>query len=212
VANAASYLSALAPGSLATLYGSNLADAEHLVAADPEFPSSVAGVSVSVNGLPAPLTYVSPGQINFQVPWETVVGPADIQAMRDGTPGNIENVTITASAPSAFLSDPATGLAWVNGVGCETRECAMQSGSVYWLWGNGFGTGATLDPSSCQLTVGDQPATVQYCGGAPGEIINQLNFVYPAGVSGGAAYADAALTINGTTGRFLVPAPNAGQR
>jgi uncharacterized protein (TIGR03437 family) len=212
VFNAASSLSALAPGSLATLYGSNLADAEHLVNANPDFPSSVAGVSVSVNGSPAPLTYVSPDQINFQLPWDIPVGPADIQATRDGAAGNAENVTVTAAAPSAFLNDPASGLVWVNGAGCEARECAVQAGSVYWLWGNGFGTSAPLDPSGCSLTIGGQPAVVQYCGGAPGEIINQLNFVYPAVVNGTAPYADATLTIAGVTGRFRVPAPRAGQQ
>jgi len=38
VVNAASYLGALAPGALATLYGSNLAGAEHLVTPTGSFP------------------------------------------------------------------------------------------------------------------------------------------------------------------------------
>jgi len=75
VVNAASYLGDLAPGGLATLYGSNLADAPQVVTASPNFPTSAAGVSVSVNGVAAPLIYVSPTQINFQVPWETTPGP-----------------------------------------------------------------------------------------------------------------------------------------
>jgi len=56
--------------------------------------------------------------------------------------------------------------------------------------------------------IGGQAATVNYCGAAPGEIIDQLNFVYPAGVSTASPYVDATLTINGVTGRFRVPAPN----
>jgi hypothetical protein len=48
---------------------------------------------------------------------------------------------------------------------------------------------------------------VSYCGAAPGEIIDQLNFTYPSGVSTSSPYADAVLTINGVTGRFRVPAP-----
>jgi uncharacterized protein (TIGR03437 family) len=226
VFNAASFLSTLAPGSLATLYGSNLSDAEHLIAPNPGFPPSVADVSVSVNGLEAPLTYVSPGQINFQVPWETAAGPADIEVTRNGTGSNAETVTVTASAPSPFLSDLTSGMAWVNGPGCETVECAVHPGGSYWLWGNGFGpktkpsqdgVGASgpIDvpggPASCQLTIGGQPAAVQYCGAAPAEIIDQLNFVYPTGVAGGSPFVDATLTIGDTTGHFHVPAPNTGQ-
>jgi uncharacterized protein (TIGR03437 family) len=209
VVDAASFLSTLAPGSLATLYGNGLSDAEHLVTLDATFPTSVAGVSVSVNGVAAPLTYISPTQINLQIPWETPTGPVDVKTTRDGVGSNVENITITPTAPSAFLSDFTNGLAWVNGPGCETRECAVQQGSIYWLWGNGFGPVA--DAASCVLSIGGQSAAVQYCGAAPGEIIDQLNFVYPAGVTGGAPYVDATLTIDGTTGHFRVPAPGTGQ-
>ena len=74
-------------------------------------------ISVWVNGLAAPLTYISPGQINFQMPWETAAGPPDIQVTRNGAASNVETVTITASASSAFLSDLTSGMAWVNGSG-----------------------------------------------------------------------------------------------
>jgi len=226
VANSASFLSTLAPGNLATLYGSNLADAAYLVAPNPGFPPSVSDVSVSVNGIAAPLIYVSPGQINFQVPWETAPGSADIQAMRNEIGSNVETVTLTPAAPSAFLSNFSTGVAWVNGSGCETVVCAARPGGSYWLWGNGFGlkTLPSLDgvgasgasevpgsPASCQLTIGGQPAAVQYCGAAPAEIIDQLNFVYPGGVASGSPFVDATLTINGVTGHFRVPAPTTGQ-
>ena len=40
----------------------------------PDVPDNVADVSVTVNGVTAALTYVSPTQINFQVPWETPPG------------------------------------------------------------------------------------------------------------------------------------------
>ena len=77
IVNAASYLGAISPGSLATLYGNNLADAVHIEPQNPDgqpSPPRVAGVTVSVNGVTAPLIYVSPAQINFQVPWETAPG------------------------------------------------------------------------------------------------------------------------------------------
>jgi uncharacterized protein (TIGR03437 family) len=196
VVNSASFLQNLAPGTLATLYGSDLAD-----------PADVSGVSVSVNGVPAPLTYVSPAQINFQIPRETAAGTAvDLQVGRNGALSAPETVTIESAAPSAFLSDLTSGLVWVNGAGCVYTECTVQAGTTYVLWGNGFGAA-----SDCELTVGGQPAPVAYCGGAPGELIDQLNFVYPAGVVASGPYVDAALTIGDVTGYFRVPAPAAGK-
>jgi uncharacterized protein (TIGR03437 family) len=126
-----------------------------------------------------------------------------------------------------FLSEYVNGVAWVTGSGCETTECTVQAGGNYQLWANSLGPknappedgqGAVYSgsltplevpgsPASCQLTIGGQAASIQYCGAAPGEIIDQINFVYPAGVSSSSPYAEASLTINGVTGYFRVPAP-----
>ena len=237
VVNAASYLGAISAGSLATVAGSNLADAVHLIPAPgpgQSFPTTVAGVSVSVNGVPAPLIYVSPTQINFQVPWETATALAvPVKVTWNGADSNVEQVTISSTAsPSFFLSEFVNGVAWVTGDaadGCPTSssECSVQAGSTYQLWANGLGPMSSVlqdgvpapafalqvpgGPASCQLTIGGQPATVVYCGVAPNEIIDQLNFIYPAGVPTSAPYAQAILTLNGVISHFRVPAPVAGQ-
>jgi len=231
VVNGASYLGAISPGSLAAVFGNNLADGVHATQKpDGSFPASAAGVTVSVNGVNAPLIYVSPTQINFQIPWETAPGLAvPVKVTWNGVDSNVEPVTIAATAsPSFFLSEFVNGVAWVTGGvadGCATpvTECTVKPGSIYQLWANGLGPktsplqngvpapAAALQvpggPSSCQLTIGGQPATVLYCGVAPGEIIDQINFTYPAGVATGSPYVGATLTINGATGLFRVPAP-----
>src|SRR5207245_501960 len=76
ILNAASVLGSTAPGGLAVVYGKNLADGVYQVPAAPGFPTSFANVTVNVNGVFAPLIYVSPTQNNFQVPWETTPGTA----------------------------------------------------------------------------------------------------------------------------------------
>ena len=215
IVNAASYLGTLAPGALASLRGSNLGDPGHTL-------------TVSVGGYAAPLIFLSPSQINFQIPWEVPPNPAvDVKVTRDGIDSEIETITIAAAAaPSVFLSEFNSGLAWVTGEGCATTECAVQPGAIYQLWGNGFGpkNGPSQDgapalfqgsltplevpggPAACQLTIAGQPAVAQYCGAAPGEIIDQLNFVYPSGVAA-SPFVDATLTIGDSTGHFRVPAP-----
>ena len=234
VLNAASYLGDIAPGSLATLAGNNLADntyqGSQLLDSNNHFVTSIANVSVAVNGVNAPLVYVSPTQINFQVPWETAPGTAiTVQVTRAGAQSNVETITVASTAsPSMFLNNYTTGVAWVTGTateGCPDTQCAVRAGGVYQLWANGLGPknlseqdgvgdGATSindlsvvgGPASCQLTIGGIAAPVDYCGAAPGFIIDQLNFTYPAGIPSGAP-VEAVLTINGATGRFWLPAP-----
>jgi beta-glucosidase len=231
IVNAASYLGAISPGSLAVVYGNNLADREHRTPhtiTGQRFPTTVAGVTLSVNGVNAPLVLVSPAEIKFQVPWETAPGLAvPVKVTRKGVDSNVEQVTITATSPSAFLSEFVNGVAWVTGNvadGCPTptSECSVKAGSTYRLSANGLGptTSPQQDgvpapatsqvpggPASCQLTVGGQPATVAYCGAATGEITDQVTFTYPAGVSTSSPYVGATLTISGVTGHFRVPAP-----
>ncbi|MGB7762768.1 MAG: glycoside hydrolase family 3 C-terminal domain-containing protein, partial [Bryobacteraceae bacterium] len=234
ILNAASFLGDIAPGSLVSLFGNNLADntyqGSQVLDSNNHFLTSVAGVGVSVNNVNAPLTFVSPGQINFQVPWETAPGPAvNVQVTRAGVTGNVEAITIASTAaPSMFLNSYTTGVAWVTGTaaqGCLISQCTVQAGGTYQLWANGLGPknlpeqdgvgdGATNindlsvagGTASCQLTIGGVAATVTYCGAAPGLIIDQLNFTYPAGVPSGAP-VQAVLTINGATGIFWLPAP-----
>ena len=232
VVNAASYLGDIAPGALAVLYGTNLADGvyQNVIGSNGDFVTTLDNVTVTVNGVAAPLTYLSPTQINFQVPWETKPGVAvPVQVTRNSLPSAIETITVANSAaPSMFFEDFTNGIAWMTGSGCAATQCQAQANGVYTLWANGLGpknspeqdgvpepySGGSLTPlevpggnAACQLTIGGQTATVDYCGAAPGLIIDQLNFTYPSGVSSSTPYTDAVLTINGATGRFRVPAP-----
>jgi uncharacterized protein (TIGR03437 family) len=61
----------VAPGTIVSLNGANLSS--QTAAADltqPALPTKLGGVEVYFNGIQAPLTYVSPSQINAQIPWE----------------------------------------------------------------------------------------------------------------------------------------------
>ncbi len=198
VVNAASGLGSIAQGSLDSVYGQDLSDSVYggLFANDAFATSTPSGVTVNVNGVNAPLTYVSPAQINFQMPWETQLAPdtVNITVTRAGAVSNAEPVTITSIAPSIFLTQ------------CVDANCTA--------WGNGFGpkgvpapdggpyTAASAAANPCALSIGGAPVPVSYCGSAPGLIIDQLNFTYS-----GPLPAVANLNIGGSVGTFQIPSP-----
>ena len=66
---------AIAPESIASAYGANLAT-RFAVAETVPLPTSLGGTTVKINDKPAQLFFVSPAQINFLIPAGTAEGPA----------------------------------------------------------------------------------------------------------------------------------------
>jgi uncharacterized protein (TIGR03437 family) len=216
IVDAASFGPALTPGSLASIYGPSLAAGTNSATFDSStgaFSENASGVQVFVNGAASPLIYLAPEQINFAVPWDSLVGvPLNVEVMLNGVLSNAVPVTLASNAPAVF---------GVNGVAILTcpNGSLPQPGAVCTLWGNGFGPttsplsdgtpaplAALWTTNTCTLTIGGVNAQVTYCGAAPGEIIYQLNFVYPSGVAANGATATGTITINGNTGNIVVPA------
>src|SRR5215469_2090702 len=77
----ASSTQAVAPGALVSIFGSNLA-ANMALSDSVPLSTAVGGVSVTIAGLPAPIPFVSPNQINIEIPWGTPIsdssGPAQV--------------------------------------------------------------------------------------------------------------------------------------
>jgi uncharacterized protein (TIGR03437 family) len=104
ITNAASFdPKALAPGSLISLFGSGLSPITATASAIP-LPISLADVSVSVNGIPAPLLFVSAGQINAQIPFEVEPGPATVVVRVGGVYSAPANILVLAAAPGIFAN------------------------------------------------------------------------------------------------------------
>lgn len=200
VVNAASSAPAgdsIAPGEFVALYGSNLA-AERQTASPPYPTSGVAGVTVLINGVPAPIYFVSPGQINALVPYATSGATASILVNNNGTMSNTVPVPVAATAPGIFSLDqsgigsgailhadyslvnsakPAkrgeTVLIYLTGLGAVSPSVAdgTAGGS------NPFNKAVAL----VNVLVGGVPATVSYSGLAPlYPGLYQLNVVVPA--------------------------------
>lgn len=204
----------IAAGGLASVYGQNLAEGTYPSLFNSQagaFPTSTpSGVSVLVNGVAAPLTYVSPQQINFEVPWSTPSNGAavNVAVARGSNAGFAEPVAFASSAPGVFYS---AGAAQVTG-------CTPKAGATCVMWGNGFGAvasklsdGVPAPPAvnpvtgGCTLTIGGAAAAVSYCGSAPGLVIDQLNFTYPAVVPGTGPTVPAVPTVNGASVNLVLP-------
>lgn len=200
VFNGAGYAPAgnpVAPGEFLTLFGSGFAKSEMVVA--PPYPALLNGVTVTVNGKPAPLRYVGPGQINALVPFATLGPTATVVVESGGTSSNAVAVPVAATAPGVFSLDstgtghgavlhsdyslvddkkPAVGgetvLVFLTGMGAVTPPVA-----------DGVAPGASTIDAPVMVLAGGAQAQVGYAGMAPGYPgLYQLNVRLPAFLPG----------------------------
>jgi uncharacterized protein (TIGR03437 family) len=194
VVNAASFTPKVAPGSLFSIFGSDLAAATQSAASLP-LPTSLSGTSVTVGGKPTPLVFVSAGQINAQVPYE--IGEAQtvpVVVTVNGVASPIGNVAVTTAAPGIFQFGQKRAVMQnadftVNAV---DNPAAVDSYVVAYLTGSGqldnpvaSGTAAKANPISrprgpVTATVGDSQAEVAFGGLTPDFVgLMQVNLKVP---------------------------------
>jgi uncharacterized protein (TIGR03437 family) len=112
-ANPTPAVAAIAPSSLATAYGADLANTTKLTSLP--LPTTVAGTSVSItdsagNTTAAPLLYISPKQVDFEVPANVASGSAQVSfTSGDGTQ-SAATIQIAPVAPGLFSAN-SSGLA-----------------------------------------------------------------------------------------------------
>ena len=107
LAHGASFRPAFAPGMVLTIFGSNLANTTWIAPTVP-LATQASGVSVTIGGVNAPLYYVSPVQLNVQIPYETRVNQSVILTVNNnGLTGSI-TFTVAAAAPGVFTSASGT--------------------------------------------------------------------------------------------------------
>ncbi len=186
VSNGASFKPVFAQGMIASVFGTNFSTGTQAASSLP-LPVSLQGVSAAINGNVAPLYFVSPGQVNLQIPYGTATGPATVSIT--GTSGTATfPITIQANTPGLFSASGAlvpystgkhgdTLLAFITGEGAVSPAIA---------------TGATPSPTtpytqlpapiaSVAVTVGGVNAPIAFAGIPSGLAgATQINFVIPA--------------------------------
>jgi uncharacterized protein (TIGR03437 family) len=110
--NAASFQpgNIVAPGSLVSIFGSNLADGSFTPPTQP-LPVQAQGTQVFLGGLALPLQYVGPGQINALIPANIAAGSQQsLVIQRDATQAAPMEVTVSASQPGIYtVNQQGTG-------------------------------------------------------------------------------------------------------
>ena len=191
VVDAASSTADVSPGALATIYGSNFS---YNTASSSNFPTYLGGVTVTINGIAAPLLYVSSGQINIQIPYEVEPGPATATVLANGSQSNDFSFDVYSAAPGIFESADQDSITQNSDGSVNTRNNPAAPGSIVVIYLTGIGpldnpiaTGQ-ISPSSplsradlsYSATVGGQPAQIDFLGLTPGFLgLAQCNLVVP---------------------------------
>jgi uncharacterized protein (TIGR03437 family) len=220
VVNAASYQAPVAPGSYISIFGSGMVESDLLNNAIGDgattlpLPMVLDGVNVSFDvpsagiSVPGNLIFVSPGQINVQVPWELQgQSSAQVKVTVDemfGSPlfGNLVTVPLAAYAPALFVgSGTVAAQDAITGAQILASNPA-RPGETLELYANGLGpvtntpasgapapggTSADLAKTTTQpvVMIGGQPAQVLFSGLAPGfPGLYQIDVTVPAGLTG----------------------------
>jgi len=204
VASAADGKSQAAPGGLISLFGSQLSPT-NLATREMPLPTALANSCLTVNGQPMPLIFVSPTQINAQMPSQAIGNVTLIVHTPGGVSDNY-NLAVAANAPAVFLSGqagPVTNLPTVvrtenNLLVTDSNPVHRRDNVVIYLTGLGQtspsvpdGMPAPGDTLAVALTtpvvdLAGVTLPVTYAGLAPGEVgVYQINATVPTNVPEG---------------------------
>ena len=193
VTNAADYTPTLAPGSIAAVFGTNLAPSQEYPSGLP-LPHTLNTVQVLVNGQTAPLFYVSPTQINFQVPYEAIAGQGSLVVLT-GSHHSVPLICVLAPfSLGIFEAGAGFGVIQNPDHSANSSNNPVAVGDVVLVYITGIGATNTSvsdgqpSPGSppaefagkATAIVGDVPASVQFVGLTPGSVgLGQANILIP---------------------------------
>jgi uncharacterized protein (TIGR03437 family) len=161
VLNGASFLPDIEAGSWATIMGSNLANITRAWQASDfvgnNLPEQLSGVSVTIDGEPAFVSYISPTQINVVTPSDAATGPVNVVVNNNGMLSAPAPAQLQTYAP-AFFIQAGTTLAFASllpDYAPITGSAPAHPGDLIVLWGTGFGP--TTPPAPAGVIVSGVP-------------------------------------------------------
>jgi uncharacterized protein (TIGR03437 family) len=195
----------LQSGEWATIYGTNLAGSA--ISWTGNFPVSLGGTSVTIGGAAAYLSFVSPGQIDLQVPNLTAAGTVPV-VVTTGNGSATANATLAAFSPSFFLLDSkhvagiilrangAYDIIGPTGSSLGYPTVAAKAGDTVALFGTGFGptnpavapgapfSGAAATSNAVAININNVKISPTFAG-LSGAGLYQINLIVPSGLGTG---------------------------
>jgi phosphatidylinositol-3-phosphatase len=211
VVNGASFLPGIQENCWVTIAGSNLSTTTrtwkaHTEIVNGKLPTSLDGVSVSIDGKPASMYYISPGQIDVLAPGDSNLGPVEVKVTIANGTSSSAVAQLQKYSPAFFKFGEQGGkyiaalialaggkvdyLGPVGLFGSTRASRPAKPGEVILLYGTGFGptnpavpsgmvfSGAAKLTDKIAVTIGGVPAKVQFAG-VTGVGLYQLNVVVP---------------------------------
>jgi uncharacterized protein (TIGR03437 family) len=226
VVNGGSFQPGIASGAWVSIFGTNLSERTYMWQASDivngMLPTSLEGVSVAINGLPAYVEYISPSQINVLAPDDATLGPVQVQVTTAGQAGSSLTAQKGEFAPAFFTFD-GTHVAALHAdysvVGAPnllpgTVTTPAKPGEIILLYGTGFGPATPPQPSgqlvttaaplanSVRITIGGLTASV-----SPSDLVeaglDQFNLTVPDLPNGDAAVVATIGGVSTQTGVLL---------
>jgi uncharacterized protein (TIGR03437 family) len=212
----------VAPGAIVSLFGSGLAARESISATHPLPTTKIDDVTAMVNGTPAPLYFVSPGQISLQVPYGLKGNWATVRVSNTRGASNEVQAPLAATGPGVFLCGDFRGCVTHADDSLVTPQNPARPGETVVIWLTGLGelwpavaTGSAAPESPLAWAVeapisvlfgGEPSPRVHYAGGAPRFAgLNQINATIPVSAPLGASVPLAILTGNAYTDLVDIP-------
>jgi uncharacterized protein (TIGR03437 family) len=199
VVNGASFApfpNAIAAGAIVALFGRNLAAATVQAETIP-LPTTLGATQVLMNGVAAPLFFVSAGQINAQVPWSLHGNKqVNVRVVNGNLSSNTEVSSFSDGSPGIFMLPGTTTAIVTHGAdgSLVTTASPAARNEVLVLYATGLGPVTNTPASGAAgpggplarlraipvVTIGSKFATVHFAGLAPGFVaLYQMNIQVP---------------------------------
>jgi uncharacterized protein (TIGR03437 family) len=197
----------VAPGSLISIFGANLAPYFEAGPSGPILSQAIAGISVMVGNRILPLLFVSPDQINAQLPRDLAPGEHEIRILRVSQDPIAGKFRVVPAAPGLFSKpvDQRPHLMAFHADGTEvTAASPARRGESVTFLGTGFGGYQSAHPEGFVLPqgpgyalarpvavlAGDAALEPEWAGGAPGQVgIDMVRVKIPEVLPAGGANA-----------------------
>jgi len=213
VVNGASFAPGpVSPGEIISIFGANMGPTPGLgfTPVNGKIDVNLAGTQVLFDNVPAPLIFVSGGQINAIVPYEvasllnTGIG-TKVTVVRGGVASSQFVTGVTATSPAIFSSlqtGNGQGAILNQNLSANSVNNPAVKGTFVSIYATGEGsltpfvpTGTISGPTlplpkpiaNVSVMIGGQPATISYAGEAPGLVsgVIQINAIVPTNIGSG---------------------------